>query len=103
MAHHMAASDHATNNKVLNGDSGIDTDSSLVTNTSKQDSASAENGCRESESGDVNSIFLCEFHAREGPKITMQVPNEYVTKDLFRIIHQYIIPKVPLQGSFLSM
>lgn len=53
--------------------------------------------------GDVNSIFLCEFHPVAGPQITLQVPNDYVTKDLFRIVHQYIIPKVPLQGSFLSM
>lgn len=90
------------NNKGLNGDSGIDTDSfTTTTTTSKQDQDSV-NGCQ-SDLGDVNSIFLCEFHPREGPKITIQVPNNYVTKDLFRIVNQYIIPKVPLQGSFLSM
>lgn len=106
-------------NKTLNGDSG--NDSLITTRGGSQDSAivddldgeidrisgaSSITGCGGGAGvpdGDVNSIFLCEFHAVEGPKITLQVPNDHVTKDLFRIVHQYIIPKVPLQGSFLSM
>lgn len=98
-----------TSNKLLNGDSGND---SLITNIcSSQDTPPATiddldgeidslDGCQ----GDVNSIFLCEFHATAGPQITLQVPKDHVTKELFKIVNQYIIPKVPdLQGSFLSM
>lgn len=105
-------------NKVLSGggDSGND---SLITTQCSQDSAIVMDELEDMQStasttsvipavpkeneGDVNSIFLCEFHPTAGPKITLQVPNDHVTSDLFRIIHQYIIPKVPLQGSFLSM
>lgn len=56
-----------------------------------------------STDGDVNCIFLCEFHPIAGPKIIIQVPKDHVTNDLFRIVNQYIIPKVPLQRSFLSV
>lgn len=104
--------------KVLSGGGGND---SLITNRCSQDSAiGVDDVCDLLEDeqqqrsgpsssvggeneGDVNSIFLCEFHPTAGPKITLQVPNDHVSTDLFRIVHQYIIPKVPLQGSFLSM
>lgn len=88
------------------GDSGND---SYITNPCSQDSVTMDDDLdgeidrRRVYDGDVNSIFLCEFHSVEGPKITIQVPHDLVTKDLFSIVHQYIIPKVPLQGSFLSM
>lgn len=108
-----AAVDHQTAtsaNKLLNGDSGND---SLITHIcSSQDTPPTTiddlDGELESlvdeDPGDVLSIFLCEFHATAGPQITLQVPKDVVTKDLFRIVNQYIIPKVPdLQGSFLSM
>lgn len=105
-----------TTTKWPNGDSGND---SLITNRFSQDSATGDDlellsgvssyPCGDNaeaakmEEGDVHSIFLCEFHPTAGPKITLQVPNDDHVKDLFRIVHQYIIPKVPLQGSFLSM
>lgn len=104
----------SNNHKLLSGDSGND---SLITTRCSQHSPTVDDldagldlmsetsssSATGVNDGDVNSIFLCEFHAIEGPKITLQVPNDHVTKDLFRIVHQYIIPKVPLQGSFLSM
>lgn len=51
----------------------------------------------------IKCIFLCEFHATAGPKIVSQVPEDYITKDFFRILNRYVIPKVQLQRSFLSV
>lgn len=87
------------------GDSGNDSFISPCSQDSVtiDDDLDGEIDLRRVFDGDVNSIFLCEFHSVEGPKITIQVPHDLVTKDLFSIVHQYIIPKVPLQGSFLSM
>lgn len=51
----------------------------------------------------IKCIFLCEFHVTAGPKIAAQVPENYITKEYFRIVNQYVIPKVQLQRSFLSV
>lgn len=51
----------------------------------------------------VKCIFLCEFHATAGPKIAAQVPANYITKELFDTVNRYIIPKLQLQRSFLSV
>lgn len=55
------------------------------------------------ESDEVKCIFLCKFHATAGPQIAAQVPKNYISKELFDTVSSYIIPKVPLQRSFLSV
>lgn len=51
----------------------------------------------------IKCVFLCKFHAIAGPKIAAQVPENYITKDVFDTISRYIIPKVQLQRCFLSV
>lgn len=55
------------------------------------------------DSDEVKCIFLCKFHATAGPQIAAQVPKNYISKELFDTVSSYIIPKVPLQRSFLSV
>lgn len=57
----------------------------------------------DNEDDAVKCIFLCEFHATAGPKIAAQVPANYITKELFDTVNRYIIPKLQLQRSFLSV
>lgn len=51
----------------------------------------------------IKCIFLCKFHATAGPKIAAQVPNNYISKEIFDTVSRYVIPKVQLQRSFLSV
>lgn len=51
----------------------------------------------------IRCIFLCEFHATAGPRITAQVPAGHISKELFDTVSRYIIPKLQLQRSFLSV
>jgi len=51
----------------------------------------------------IKCIFLCEFHFTAGPKIVVQVPENYINKDEFALLHQYIIPKKELHKSFVSV
>lgn len=51
----------------------------------------------------VKCIFLCEFHPTAGPKISCQEPAEFISKELFKTVSRYIIPKIQLQRSFLSV
>lgn len=54
-------------------------------------------------SDEIKCIFLCKFHATAGPVIAAQVPQNYISKELFDTVSSYIIPKVQLQRSFLSV
>lgn len=51
----------------------------------------------------IKCIFFCKFHAVAGPQIAAQVPNNYIPKDTFDTISQYVIPKAQLQRSFVSV
>lgn len=51
----------------------------------------------------IKCIFFCKFHATAGPQIVTQVPKNYISKDLFDIISQYLIPKAQLQKCFVSV
>ncbi|XP_046384502.1 GATOR complex protein NPRL2 [Ischnura elegans] len=53
--------------------------------------------------GPIRCIFLCEFHPVAGPKITCQVPADYVSKENFDAVSVYIIPKAQLQRSILTV
>lgn len=50
----------------------------------------------------IKCIFLCKFHAVAGPQIAAQVPKNYIPKDVFDTISQYVIPKSQLQRCFVS-
>lgn len=51
----------------------------------------------------IKCIFLCKFHATAGPQIATQVPDNYITKDVFDTISRYVIPKLQLERCFLSL
>nr|CAD7419381.1 unnamed protein product [Timema poppensis] len=54
--------------------------------------------------GPLRCIFLCEFHPIAGPKITCQVPDSYISKDMFDAVSVYIIPKAAqLQRSIITV
>ncbi|CAH0382392.1 unnamed protein product [Bemisia tabaci] len=58
-------------------------------------------GC--GQEGPIRCIFLCEFHHVAGPKITCQIPEDYISKDTFESVSVYIIPKAQLQRSTLTI
>ncbi|KAK7792932.1 hypothetical protein R5R35_008073 [Gryllus longicercus] len=51
----------------------------------------------------LRCIFLCEFHPTAGPKITCQVPENYISKESFDAVSVYIIPKAQLQRSTITI
>ncbi|CAF4933555.1 unnamed protein product [Pieris macdunnoughi] len=58
-------------------------------------------GC--GQEGPIRCIFLCEFHPTAGPRITCQVPENYISKEIFDTVSHYIIPKVQLQRCTLTV
>ncbi|KAK6638423.1 hypothetical protein RUM44_008852 [Polyplax serrata] len=58
-------------------------------------------GC--GKEGPIRCIFLCEFHPTAGPKITCQVPENFISKDTFDTVSVYIIPKAQLQRSTITV
>ncbi|XP_023290819.1 GATOR complex protein NPRL2 isoform X2 [Orussus abietinus] len=55
------------------------------------------------QEGIIRCIFLSEFHHIAGPKITCQVPENVVSKDIFDNVSVYIIPKAQLQRSTITV
>ncbi|KAK2713898.1 hypothetical protein QYM36_009697, partial [Artemia franciscana] len=51
----------------------------------------------------IRAVLFSEFHPQAGPKITYQVPENYVTKETFDAISAYIIPKPQLQHCTISL
>lgn len=51
----------------------------------------------------IKCIMFCKFHAIAGPQIAVQVPDNYISKDVFDTISQYLIPKNQFQRSFVSL
>ncbi|XP_070525777.1 GATOR complex protein NPRL2 isoform X2 [Cardiocondyla obscurior] len=51
----------------------------------------------------IRCIFFAEFHHIAGPKITCQVPDNYISKDIFDNVSVYIIPKAQLQRSTITI
>lgn len=63
-----------------------------------------ETQCESDKSGHfIKCIFFCKFHAIVGPQIVTQVPNNYISKEVFDTISQYMIPKAQLQRCFVSV
>lgn len=59
-----------------------------------------ENATKE---GPIRCIFFCEFHPTAGPIISCQVPENYISKELFDSISVYIITKPELQRSTITV
>ncbi|CAB0036860.1 unnamed protein product [Trichogramma brassicae] len=55
------------------------------------------------QEGPIRCIFFSEFHPTAGPKITCQVPDNYISKDIFDNVSVYIIPKAQLQRSTITV
>ncbi|KAL7743393.1 hypothetical protein ACLKA6_008365 [Drosophila palustris] len=67
------------------------------------DSAAANAHAGGSTEGKIRCIFLSEFHATAGCKISCQVPDNYISKEVFDAINVYIIPKQHLQRCILTV
>ncbi|XP_061905628.1 GATOR complex protein NPRL2 isoform X2 [Entelurus aequoreus] len=51
----------------------------------------------------LECIFFSEFHPTLGPKITYQVPEEYISRELFDTVQVYIITKPELQNKLITV
>ncbi|KAL1132145.1 hypothetical protein AAG570_010102 [Ranatra chinensis] len=58
-------------------------------------------GC--GKEGPIRCIFLCEFHPIAGPKIMCQVPDDFISKEVFEAVSVYLIPKAQLLRSTLTI
>ncbi|XP_071810529.1 GATOR1 complex protein NPRL2-like [Asterias amurensis] len=54
-------------------------------------------------SGKLKCIFFSEFHPTAGHKITYQVPEDFVSRELFDTLHVYIITKPELQNKLITI
>ncbi|KAJ8913820.1 hypothetical protein NQ315_003729 [Exocentrus adspersus] len=63
-------------------------------------SLSADYGSKE---GPIRCIFFCEFHPTAGPIISCQIPDNFISKELFDSISVYIITKAELQRSTITV
>lgn len=55
------------------------------------------------QEGPIRCIFFSEFHHIAGPKITCQVPDNFISKDIFDNVSVFIIPKAQLQRSTITV
>ncbi len=53
--------------------------------------------------GTIKCIFFSEFHPTAGPKLTCQVPADYITKEEFDSLHVYVITKPELQSRVITV
>ncbi|XP_075921267.1 GATOR1 complex protein NPRL2 isoform X3 [Petromyzon marinus] len=51
----------------------------------------------------IECILFSEFHPTAGPKITFQVPEDYISKEFFDTIQVYIITKPELQNKLITV
>ncbi|CAB0014560.1 unnamed protein product [Nesidiocoris tenuis] len=58
-------------------------------------------GC--GKEGPIRCIFFCEFHPTTGPKISVQVPADFISKDTFEAVSVYLITKAQLLRSTLTV
>jgi len=52
---------------------------------------------------EIKCIFFSEFHPTAGPMITYQVPDKYISREVFDAINVYIITKPELQGRTITI
>ncbi|XP_029175760.1 GATOR complex protein NPRL2 [Nylanderia fulva] len=65
--------------------------------------ASTSQNEEKGQEGPIRCIFFAEFHHIAGPKITCQVPDNFISKDIFDNVSVYIIPKAQLQRSTITI
>ncbi|XP_052859712.1 GATOR complex protein NPRL2 [Anopheles cruzii] len=58
---------------------------------------------RGARDGPIRGILLSEFHAVAGSKISCQVPDNLISKEVFDSIRTFIIPKPQLQRCILTI
>lgn len=63
----------------------------------------AENTKDKVQEDPIRCIFFSEFHPIVGPMITCQVPDNFISKDIFDTVSVYIIPKAKLQRSTITV
>ncbi|KAG8523953.1 GATOR complex protein NPRL2 [Galemys pyrenaicus] len=51
----------------------------------------------------IECIFFSEFHPTLGPKITYQVPEDFISRELFDTVQVYIITKPELQNKLITV
>lgn len=79
----------------------IDTDPKQCIHTKKK--STGANGDVTDDNHFIKCIMFCKFHAIAGPQVAVQVPDNYISKDVFDTISQYLIPKTQFQRSFVSL
>uniref|UniRef100_A0A8C6YSF5 NPRL2 n=1 Tax=Nothoprocta perdicaria TaxID=30464 RepID=A0A8C6YSF5_NOTPE len=52
--------------------------------------------------GRIECVFFSEFHPTLGPKITYQVPEDFISRELFDTIQVYVITKPELQNKLIT-
>ncbi|KAI1234373.1 hypothetical protein IHE44_0003418 [Lamprotornis superbus] len=65
-------------------------------------------GCQEKRpgreaQGRIECVFFSEFHPTLGPKITYQVPEDFISRELFDTIQVYVITKPELQNKLITV
>ncbi|KAI5696986.1 hypothetical protein M8J76_014023 [Diaphorina citri] len=58
---------------------------------------------KEDDSAHIKCMFLCEFHHTAGPTISCQVPQDFISKELFESVSVYIIPKAQLEQCTITI
>ncbi|XP_074139437.1 GATOR1 complex protein NPRL2 isoform X3 [Sminthopsis crassicaudata] len=51
----------------------------------------------------IECIFFSEFHPTLGPKITYQVPEDFISRELFDTVQVYVITKPELQNKLITV
>nr|XP_014433872.1 GATOR complex protein NPRL2 [Pelodiscus sinensis] len=54
-------------------------------------------------SSSIECIFFSEFHPTLGPKITYQVPEDFISRELFDTVQVYVITKPELQNKLITV
>ncbi|XP_055372407.1 GATOR complex protein NPRL2 [Condylostylus longicornis] len=82
--------------------------SSTVLSIPSTNSVQLQQSLQQSESGCIKEglircIFLSKFHPTEGSKISCQVPENFISKEIFDAVNVYIIPKPQLQRCVMTV
>ena len=51
----------------------------------------------------VKAIFFSEFHYEAGPVLTYQAPENFLSKDVFDVVHVFIITKPQLYRKIITV
>jgi hypothetical protein len=51
----------------------------------------------------VKAIFFSEFHHEAGPVLTYQAPDNFLSKEVFDVVHVFIITKPQLYRKIITV